>query len=129
MHCFGSLIVKGIEGDELIFSSILSTVWKEVPIEEYNLTIISLVRDSKLFDYCNLDQYTPEGVAPLLAAHGVNSSIPWFASLIFEDPHRLISGACSGLTWHDSYVFHWYQDLLYYIQRAGGKGITHICNN
>ncbi len=42
-----------------------------------NITIVNLQYDRTVFDYCDVNKYTSEGVAPLLQKYGVNPNDPW----------------------------------------------------
>ena len=71
-------------------------LWKEY-VHEVNFTLVSIVSDQALFDYCDLNRYTPEGIAPLLQVHGLNNSTRWAATFIISDPTLSIANMCPGL--------------------------------
>ena len=43
-------------------------IWRE-DINEANFTLVNLIHDRAVFDYCDLSHYTPEHILPLLQAN------------------------------------------------------------
>jgi hypothetical protein len=131
---FASLTILGSEGVKVDIKPIQNGIeWQRVN-ETDSFHIINLSLDRSVFDFCDLTQYTVEGVLPLLKAHGNLTSINnengerttsrWAAAQLFKDRSRSLSHLCSGSTsWHYSYVLYNDQLLVSYIQNAGGIGL------
>jgi hypothetical protein len=55
----------------------IDTLFSSLPYREYslyNVTLVNLQFDKSVFNFCDLTQYTPNGVADLLKVHGLEPS-------------------------------------------------------
>ncbi len=78
-----------IHGTNLTLGPIRNDIIWQTEIDEANFTLVNLALDRSLFDYCDLSRYTPQGIAPLLAAHGVTTNnTRWAATEIFKDSSK-----------------------------------------
>ncbi len=96
----------------------------------FNLTDVAFVDlqyNQTMFDWCDLDSYTKEGVRPILEFHNINveavnnGSLKWVASFatnvqLYCDP------ALSNEM--DNYIFSWYSAIGVYLQNTGLVGIV-----
>ena len=82
-----------------------------------NLTVVHLQSNPELFDYCDLSQYTEEGVAPLLEYYNVTNNIKWIA--FFETGYY-----CDDL--QAKYVNYWTDAIAGFIQQTGATGFIDL---
>jgi hypothetical protein len=81
---FASLTV-GMSGSNVTFTlrQLRSDLlWQAGNIEERNFTLVNLALSKDIFDWCDLSQYTPQGIQPLLAAHGIRETNSRYSTLI-----------------------------------------------
>lgn len=93
--------------------------------EESNLTIIDLQYDQSIFNFCDLSQYTPEGVLPLMETYynitqdDIDSGLQWVALFyIYPECHSLDIIH----NFLEAYILAWDDLLSLYIQRTGAVG-------
>jgi hypothetical protein len=97
---------------------------QRIPIDlEYNITVVNMMMNVSLFDYCNLTSYSIDGVARLLEKHGIGSNDAWMG---YYSEYNLLS-VCSGradidLSWSASCALYWWPIMSYYIQECGARG-------
>jgi hypothetical protein len=119
-----ALSIQQRGGDLLTLGPVRSDIAWLTDIKLSNITLVNLVRDRALFDYCDLTQYTPLGVAALLDAHQVKNNTQWAATLMWRDPVEDMARLCSqSVNLHDSYLLFYNQITAFYIQRAGAAAI------
>ncbi len=100
-------------------------IWND-PVNEENITLVNLIIDKELFNYCDLSQYShPKAVSRLLEANFVNqtNTTKWAAMVVFKDTSMNLAQLCQGLDWHTSFIFMSSKLLALFIQRAGGSGM------
>lgn len=79
--------------------------------------------DFSLFDWCDLDQYTPSGILPLLNANNItqfdlDNGLEWAGIFISS-----VQASCPNqLSLSTAYTLNWDERIAIYIQRAGAKG-------
>jgi hypothetical protein len=87
-----------------------------------NMTIVSLLIDRAVFDYCNLAVYTRVGIAPLLSFHRVAEGSPYILYIGGKE----LTPLCPVSSMDESYPKYWFGVLSYYIQRTGASGYLYV---
>jgi hypothetical protein len=85
-----------------------------------NVTLVDFTRNRTLFDYCDLTQYTAEGIAPLLQASFHHPGSRWIA---YTSKYRDLATDCPSESWADSYTLYWMNMLSGFIQSTGATGL------
>jgi hypothetical protein len=101
------------------------TIWREM-IHEVNFTLVDVMHDRALFDFCDLSVYTREHIQPLLQAHFVTNDTRWAAVVLNKNKLRLPYLCLGNMRFDDVSILAWQQLLSPYIQQAGGIGTCYI---
>jgi hypothetical protein len=111
------VIQRGVNGTEEVIPVHVKAMllWRD-QVDVSNVTLVSLNRDKKLFDYCDLQSYSKEGVEGLLAAHNVTSKT-WVATLTLN-----LASTCQLQTYHEIFVFNYPHVFSAYIEKTGALG-------
>ena len=109
-------------GWSIPFYSVL--LWNE-GFREANVTLVSIVSDRVLFDYCDLASYTPAGIAPLLSSRHIVQDTKWMAVLFNEPKDPPIFQTCAPyVSARDNYSLLSVAIFSLYVQRIGARGIN-----
>ena len=97
-------------------------------IHEGNVTIVNLIHDREIFDFCDLGKYTRENVEPLLSSlHVTNANnTRWAACVVFKDIYLYLPSLCPAASYKDSYILFDARRFSAYVERlnsCGGRGV------
>ena len=113
-------------GWSIPFYSVL--LWNE-GFREANVTLVSIVSDRAVFDYCDLASYTPAGIAPLLSSRHIGQDTKWMAVLFNEPKDPPIFQTCAPyVSARDNYSLRSPAIFSLYVQRIGARGMPHHPN-
>jgi hypothetical protein len=112
--------VDGEGGWSIPFYSVL--LWNQ-GFREANVTLVSIVSDRALFDYCDLASYTPHGISPLLASRNIGKDTKWMAVLFNEPKDPPLFQTCAPyVSVRDNYSLRSVPIHSLYVQRIGATG-------
>jgi hypothetical protein len=112
-------------GWSIPFYSVL--LWNE-GFREANVTLVSIVSDRALFDYCDLASYTPGGIAPLLSSRNIDQDTKWMAVLFNKPTDPPVFQTCAPyVSARDNYSLISLAIYSLYVQRIGATGIINKC--
>ncbi len=89
-----------------------------------NVTLVDMNYSLDVFNYCDLNSYTPAGVSRLLEAHHVTqqdirNGARWVSLVVNGGPMTSKCREKYSMSFYDLYVLNSPILLLYYIQRTG----------
>lgn len=86
-----------------------------------NASLVNILQNRELFDYCNLSVYTPSGITPLLGFYNLTINSTWMAYAA----ETSIVPYCQPQSERDKYILFWENIWGVYIQNMGAVGYIH----
>ncbi len=135
IHIFILISVIGLTSSTLVYPSFTSdnvfkgnvsvimfysnVLWNRDLIV-HDVVLVDLLHDINIFNYCDVNQYTPNGVKALLQAHHINTTLGTKWAAMVTQPN--IVPTCSklmDLSWDDKYNLYYPVKLTLLLQHAG----------